>query len=71
MSFTSKRAILVPTSFETELQRDLYDWMYDATMTFNATVLWGEAMGMASAHPEMTFWQVVELLRESNNSPSL
>jgi hypothetical protein len=60
MSFRSKKNVLVPAEFETEEQRDLYDWMYDITRQKDlSTAMWGAAMWIAGEHPDLTFWQVV------------
>ncbi len=67
MSFPSQRNLHIPIEFETEEQRDLYDFMYDATLDYEnvrGTILWGAAMQIAHDHPDWTFWQVVKGVKE-------
>lgn len=69
MTFPSKRNRFAKAEFATEEQRDLYDFMYVATLgheTPQGTFLWGQAMAHASEHPDWTFWRVVEELRKDN-----
>lgn len=69
MTFRSKLHLNVfgPAEFETEEQRDLYDYVYDHTLDRPgmAVLFWGYAMGLARQNPEWTFWQVLAELRRS------
>lgn len=67
MSFPSRRNVFVPVEFGTAEQRDLYDFMYEATLdreTPSGTGLWGVAMQIAGEHPDWTYWRVVGAVRD-------
>ena len=62
--FPSRRNCYIQSAFDSEEQRDLYDWMYEYTCDHaQATMLWGLAMGIAGDHPDWTLWQVVAEIR--------